>query len=65
MGGIFPDPLFQIKQINQVRKSTGQKPYKVKELNCLKCDAKFTSWDKTNNRICPYCKSKKDMKDHE
>ena len=49
-----------LKEINKLRKSEDLPPIEPGTVVCLRCDAKFESWDKRNNRVCDECKNDDD-----
>ena len=53
-----------LKEINKLRKAEDLPPIEPGTVVCLRCDAKFESWDKRNNRVCDECKSDDDYGAH-
>ena len=47
----------ELDEINCLRRSEGLPPIEPAIVSCLRCDTKFESWDKRNNRICSECKN--------
>lgn len=47
----------ELDEINRLRRLEGLLPVEPATVVCLRCDNKFESWDKRNNRICDECKS--------
>lgn len=44
-----------IDATQEFRKEIGLPPLVKKELNCLRCETRFTSWH-WNNRLCNLCR---------
>ena len=53
-----------LNEINRLRRTEGLLPVEPATVVCLRCDNKFESWDKRNNRICDACKEEDDYGEH-